>query len=322
MSDLQLGLGCASMGSRKSRAESVAALERAYEAGIRWFDVAPSYGDGAAEEVLGRFASVRSDITVATKVGILPGHVGLAKKLIRPAVRMALTMAPGLRNAVKRNRPAAMKQPLTPSLIAASVDASLRRLQMERIGMLFLHGATAKETADPAVIEAAGQLIASGKVARIGIASSPDAIRAGLAASPLYTAAQFANNPFEPELEELSPLLDSRPDILVSTHSVIGSAGMVEAIAAQMGRDAALADAFGQAGYTGTPRAMVSAFLADYAIAPSRTGIVLMSMFSRANLENNMARFSRRRDYDAMLELASRIETPAKVFSQEDRKQR
>jgi hypothetical protein len=45
-------------------------------------------------------------------------------------------------------------------------------------------------------------------------------------------------------------------------------------------------------------------------------------MFSRANLENNMARLSRRRDYDAMLELASRIETPAKVFSQEDRKQR
>lgn len=305
---VRLGLGCASMGSRKSRTESRAALERAYEAGIRWFDVAPSYGDGAAEEVLGEFcAGARPGITIATKVGILPGHVSLAKTLIRPAVRFALTLAPGLRGAVKRNRPAAMKQPLTPALMTGSVEDSLRRLQTERIDMLFLHGATAGEAADPAVIETAESLIAAGKVARVGIASSPEAIRAGLAASPVYTAAQFANNPLEPQLQELQPLLDSRRDVLVSTHSVIGSAGMIESILAQLGDDPHLAVTFAEAGYSGPPRTMISAFLADYALAPERTDIVLMSMFSRSNLENNIARLSRPRDYDAMVRIATRI---------------
>jgi aryl-alcohol dehydrogenase-like predicted oxidoreductase len=55
-------------------AEAQALLEYACELGIRYFDTAPSYGDGVSEERLGRFvrslpASQRALLTVATKMG-------------------------------------------------------------------------------------------------------------------------------------------------------------------------------------------------------------------------------------------------------------
>ena len=54
--------------------EARALLEFACELGIRYFDTAPSYGDGVSEERLGRFvqslpAAQRATLTIATKMG-------------------------------------------------------------------------------------------------------------------------------------------------------------------------------------------------------------------------------------------------------------
>ncbi|MEU8639425.1 aldo/keto reductase [Amycolatopsis sp. NPDC048633] len=46
-----------------------AALDAAWEGGIRHFDTAPSYGDGVAEELLGRAVHRWPDVRVSTKVG-------------------------------------------------------------------------------------------------------------------------------------------------------------------------------------------------------------------------------------------------------------
>lgn len=295
------------MGSRKSTSESLAALNRAYDAGIRWFDVAPSYGDGAAEETLGAFVRDRrpEGITIATKVGILPGRVSLAKSIIKPAVRMALSLAPGLRGAVKRSRPAAMKQPLTPDLIAASIVESQRRLGTDRLDAVLLHDATPEEVADPAILRAVEDLLASGKAARVGIASSPAAVARGLAASPIYTMAQFANNPVLPGLTDVHDLLTTRPDVTVVTHSVLGSDGMVEAMTVKAQGDADISGALKAAGYDGASRDAVCAFLTDYALAGERATIVLMSMFSPRHLANNVARRDYPRDRERLLHIAA-----------------
>jgi aryl-alcohol dehydrogenase-like predicted oxidoreductase len=50
-----LGFGCASLGSRIGARPGLLALEQAFDAGISWYDVAPSYGDGNAEAILGNF---------------------------------------------------------------------------------------------------------------------------------------------------------------------------------------------------------------------------------------------------------------------------
>jgi aryl-alcohol dehydrogenase-like predicted oxidoreductase len=50
-------------------AESVRTIHRALELGVNFFDVAPGYGQGKAEEVLGRALQGRQEqVVVATKV--------------------------------------------------------------------------------------------------------------------------------------------------------------------------------------------------------------------------------------------------------------
>ena len=79
---VQLGLGLIGIGKPwghapapvPSESEAIALLESAFDLGIRYFDTAPSYGDGVSEERLGRFlkrmpAGQRSQVTVATKFG-------------------------------------------------------------------------------------------------------------------------------------------------------------------------------------------------------------------------------------------------------------
>ena len=79
---VQLGLGLIGIGKPwghtpapvPSESEALALLEAAFDLGIRYFDTAPSYGDGVSEERLGRFlkrmpAGDRSQVTVATKFG-------------------------------------------------------------------------------------------------------------------------------------------------------------------------------------------------------------------------------------------------------------
>lgn len=71
-----LGFGCASIGGlfRPVRDEDAAAtVERAWDLGIRYFDVAPLYGYGAAERRLGSVLRTkrRDEFVLSTKVGRL-----------------------------------------------------------------------------------------------------------------------------------------------------------------------------------------------------------------------------------------------------------
>jgi aryl-alcohol dehydrogenase-like predicted oxidoreductase len=81
-SSVQLGLGLIGIGKPWGHApaavpterEALALLESAFDVGIRYFDTAPSYGDGVSERRLGRFLKrmppgQRSQVTVATKFG-------------------------------------------------------------------------------------------------------------------------------------------------------------------------------------------------------------------------------------------------------------
>ncbi|OLF14073.1 hypothetical protein BLA60_02600 [Actinophytocola xinjiangensis] len=71
----QLAFGCGPVGGRgeAGRAESLAALDAAWAGGIRHFDTAPSYGDGAGERLLGEALRhwPRPAVTVTSKVGRL-----------------------------------------------------------------------------------------------------------------------------------------------------------------------------------------------------------------------------------------------------------
>jgi aryl-alcohol dehydrogenase-like predicted oxidoreductase len=88
-----------------TRDEAMATVRAAWEAGITWFDVAPSYGPGEAEVVLGEAFG-----------GRLP-----------PGVRVSTKYAVG-------NRAAGEVLPL----LERSLDASLARMRLDRVDLFFL----------------------------------------------------------------------------------------------------------------------------------------------------------------------------------------
>jgi aryl-alcohol dehydrogenase-like predicted oxidoreductase len=92
----ELCLGAMMFGSRTDEETSRRILDTYTEAGGNFIDTADVYGDGASEEVLGRWLATkrRDDFVVATKVwgvtGPGPNDRGLSRKHILSAVDASL----------------------------------------------------------------------------------------------------------------------------------------------------------------------------------------------------------------------------------------
>lgn len=148
-----LGFGCGSVGGlmvRGEPGEQRAAVQRALEAGVTYFDTAPSYGDGRSEANLGRVLRALdawSLVVVGTKVRL--GRDDLA-------------------------------HPTT--AVRKSVTASLDRLRRDSVDLLQLHsriledeerGITARE-AKSAVAEAMREVVSEGLAKHVGITGLGD----------------------------------------------------------------------------------------------------------------------------------------------------
>src|SRR5499427_4702246 len=158
-----------------TRDEALATVRAAWEAGITWFDVAPSYGPGEAEVVLGEAFG-----------GRLP-----------PGVRVSTKCAVG-------NRAAREVLPL----LERSLDESLARLQLDRVDLFFVHNqivpdASANQipgTPHRLFVEAVRpvleQLVARGRIGAWGITGIgvPTTIIATLNEDPAPAAVQVVAN--------------------------------------------------------------------------------------------------------------------------------
>jgi D-threo-aldose 1-dehydrogenase len=153
----RLGLGCASLGSpdlhdRDAEAVIAAAIER----GIRFFDVAPLYGGGLAEERLGRALAAlpRDDFVLCTKTGVTRAY--------------ATTALPA--GATRRRE--LDRWDYGAQATRASVMTSLARLRVERLDVVHLHDV---EDHVQACLEAHAELARlreQGVVGAIGIGSN------------------------------------------------------------------------------------------------------------------------------------------------------
>ncbi len=71
--------------------EAIASVHRALDLGITFFDVAPSYGDGRAEEALGKALEGRSEpVVVATKVRLRADEMDDVDGAVRRSVEVSL----------------------------------------------------------------------------------------------------------------------------------------------------------------------------------------------------------------------------------------
>jgi aryl-alcohol dehydrogenase-like predicted oxidoreductase len=284
-----VGFGCASLGSRIGTRKGLEALERAYEAGITWYDVAPSYGEAMAESILGEFASGKRDsVCICTKVGMRPPATPAAMRLLKPMSRIVFAALPRLRSQVSKVRPKPFKVPLSAEMIRTSVEESLRRLRTDYVDVLALHRPDAEEVVREDIIRAVERVLGEGKARAISIAGNLEAGMKGLDESLPYRLVQIGNTPLEPNLEKLKQT--ARPGTTFVTYGTFSS---LDALVARMNAQKEILNALREAGYLGNPTEMAAAFIVDYGLAMNSAGVTLFSMLQEKHLDFNLLRLKR-----------------------------
>jgi aryl-alcohol dehydrogenase-like predicted oxidoreductase len=283
-----VGFGCASLGGRIGVRKGLEALERAYNAGITWYDVAPSYGDAMAESIWGEFASKKRDsVYVCTKVGMRPADTPAAIRLLKPMARIVVATFPALRGQVSRVRPQPFKVPLSAELIRTSVEESLRRLRTDYVDVLALHRPAVEELVREDIILALERMVQDGKARAVSIAGDLEAGMRGLDDSLPYRLVQIANTPLEPNLEKLKER--ARP---CRTFVTYGTFSCLDRLIARITARKEVLGALYELGYRGNPTEIAAAFLADYAFATNSAGVTLFSMLQKEHLDFNLLRLN------------------------------
>ncbi len=121
--------------------QAIDLLRKAYDAGINYYDVSPTDGNGLGERLLGKaFADKRDLVIISTKVGFSDG-----------------------------------RRDFSPASIRKSVDESLARLGSTYIDALQLHYPDAAAVGNPALWQVLSDLRTEGKIRYYGIALGPGA---------------------------------------------------------------------------------------------------------------------------------------------------
>jgi D-threo-aldose 1-dehydrogenase len=189
----RLGFGCSSLMGAMNRAESLAMLEAAFDAGVRHFDVAPLYGFGQAESCLGEFLGRHREVTVTTKYGIPPaknpGLIGLARSIARPLVKAL----PGLKQRLSKVAGAATasgeKASFTAEQAKASLERSLAELKTDRIDVWLLHEVTSDDLRDSdELLRLLEDSVAAGTIGAFGVGSEREKVETLAIKRPKFCA--------------------------------------------------------------------------------------------------------------------------------------
>jgi D-threo-aldose 1-dehydrogenase len=159
----ELGFGGASLGNlyhATTDEDARAAVDAAYDAGIRYFDTAPHYGLGLSESRLGRALAERprDEFVLSTKVGRL---------LVPNREPSGSDMAAGgfeVRDDLVR------RWDFSADGVRRSLDASRERLGLDRIDVVYVHDPD--DHVDQAIAEAIPALIAlrdAGEIGAVGV---------------------------------------------------------------------------------------------------------------------------------------------------------
>jgi aryl-alcohol dehydrogenase-like predicted oxidoreductase len=175
-----IGLGCMGMsfayGTPPDRKEMIALLRAAVDRGVTFFDTAEAYGPFTNEELVGEaLAPVRSQVVIATKFGMKLGTNAMDSR---------------------------------PEHIREVAEASLRRLELDTIDLLYQH----RVDPDVPIEDVAGtvkELIREGKVKHFGMSEAGvKTIRRAHAVQPVAAVQSEYSLWWRKPEEELLPALE------------------------------------------------------------------------------------------------------------------
>lgn len=147
----EIGMGCWAIGGvgygPVSEEDALAALETAWDGGVRFFDTADTYGEGRSENILARFLSSkpRDQAVIATKAGwdFYPPAGGQVK--------------------------GGHKKNFDPQYLRFACDQSLKRLKVDCIDLYQLHNPKLEVLRQEGFWESLLQLKKEGKVRLLGV---------------------------------------------------------------------------------------------------------------------------------------------------------
>jgi aryl-alcohol dehydrogenase-like predicted oxidoreductase len=168
----QIGLGCARLVGRRSLRRSAELIETALDLGIRYFDVAPSYGMGTAEEVVGEVLGGSNQVTVATKVGIPRPRYGARADLLRWLAMPILNRQRSLKALATRmySRSSTVERgsfDFSRRAIRTSLEVSLEKLRRDSVDVFLAHEPEVRDLV-PSVDEGFEELVREGLITAFG----------------------------------------------------------------------------------------------------------------------------------------------------------
>ena len=275
-----LGFGCASLGSRVDARRGTALVQEAFERGITWFDLAPAYGAGQAEEIFASAMADRRDrLHICTKVGLLPPPQPVWKRALMPMARQVIGRVKPLRARIRRSGVTRNRVvPLTPDLLRSSLEQSLIRLKTDYIDVYALHNATTEALQDDDILRMLEDIRASGKVRTIAVASDQAAARQVMVSGGAFGVVQLA-------LSDLSSDIVYKAETAsmgLITHSVFGVNGALARAEARLTQTPDLWTRLKDAGLAGASEALLL-----QARLQNSHGVTLCSMMSPARLAAN-----------------------------------
>jgi len=214
-----VGFGCSALmgGGRKN---ALRLLETAFEAGVRHFDVAPSYGAGEAEGALGSFlASHRSQVTITTKFGIQPAEQTASLRAAIHFARHVARLVPLARRALSR---AAGTLHVTGVFgiesIKKGLETSLRELRTDYVDIFLLHEYTAGERNDD-LLEFLEGAVRIGKIRYFGVGATVERILNTTRVQPEFCqVVQFPNSVLDRNYRQFL----YNPSAICITHTALG----------------------------------------------------------------------------------------------------
>lgn len=204
----KLGFGGVRLTTLPSEGAALRILEHAFDRGITHFDVAPIYGFGRAEAILGKFVRGKRDrVTITTKAGVSP-PVGLGRShLAISLAKKVLRRFPGVLRRVKNFAGSqAVQGAFSPQAVLDSLHRSLRMIGTDHIDLFLLHEATVSDASGETLVQTLEREVEKGSIRAFGVGSSFDKLSGQLAALPsAYRVVQTENSVAQRNVEIIGP---------------------------------------------------------------------------------------------------------------------
>lgn len=217
-----LGFGCSGLMGSGSETERMNLLSTVLEEGVSHFDVAPYYGYGEAEEILGKFTqSCRDRVTITTKFGIQPPRNITGLRAITAMARRVAKLNPWLRKVLsKQGNKLIQTHAFSVDEAQKSLENSLRLLKTDYIDIYLLHDCQLADTQSENLLIFLENVVKSGKIRSFGVGTDIEAINKIVDLQPQFTQViQFEHNVIDLNLERIESVANSG----IITHRAISA---------------------------------------------------------------------------------------------------